>query len=316
MRWTDRLALAVLALAGCSRTAPPPLLGTLEWDRIGVAAEASETILRIAVAEGDTVAEGQLLLELDPRRTEAQLAQAEAEARRAQAQLDELTHGARIEALDAAQAALARAEATAANAARDRERAADLRARGLVAQADLDHADTALRQARADLAAARARWAELAHGTRAEQLDAARAALAAAESSVTALRLTRERLDVRAPRAGRVDTLPFKLGDQPPKGATLVALLSGEAPYARVFVPAAQRAALAPGTRLRVRVQGIAEPFEAHLRRLASEASFTPYYALSGDDASRLAYRAELELTGEAARRLAAGLPVQAEIVP
>ncbi len=56
-------------------------------------------------------------------------------------------------------------------------------------------------------------------------------------------------------------------------------------------------------------VEGIETPFAAHLESLASEPSFTPYYALAGDDASRLVYRAEARLEGEAARRLPAGLP-------
>src|SRR6185503_17449046 len=99
--------LFLIALAGCSRShAPPPLLGTLEWDRIGVAAEASEPIVSIVVKEGDDVQAGQLLLELDARRSEADLAQADAETQRLQAQLTELLNGARSETIDAARADL------------------------------------------------------------------------------------------------------------------------------------------------------------------------------------------------------------------
>ncbi|MDV3443379.1 HlyD family secretion protein, partial [Pseudomonas otitidis] len=120
------------------------------------------------------------------------------------------------------------------------------------------------------------------------------------------------RLTLRAPRDARVDALPYKPGDQPPAGAELASLLVGEAPYARVYVPASQRPRLAIGDHLQVQVEGIATPFGAQVRRIASEAAFTPYYALTGDDASRLAYRAELLLQGDDARRLPAGLPLQA----
>ena len=112
------------------------------------------------------------------------------------------------------------------------------------------------------------------------------------------LKLTRDRLTVRAPRAGRVDALPFRAGDQPPVGAELVSMLVGDAPYARVFVPAPRRAELAPGARFEVRVEGVATPFTATLRSIRSEPNFTPYYALAGDDASRLVYPAELVLDG------------------
>ena len=92
-------------------------------------------------------------------------------------------------------------------------------------------------------------------------------------------------------------------------------LLVGDAPYARVYVPASVRPNIAIGDALKVKVEGVEEPFDATVRSIASESSFTPYFALTGEDASRLVYRAELVLKGEAARKLPAGLPVQAERV-
>ena len=99
--------LAVLLLGGCGKPDKDdaPLLGTLEWDRIGVPAEASEPILRIAVHEGQTVKQGDLLLVLDDRRMQARLAQSEAAVAQAQSRVAELIHGSRIEQLDASRAA-------------------------------------------------------------------------------------------------------------------------------------------------------------------------------------------------------------------
>ncbi|HEY0233293.1 MAG TPA: HlyD family efflux transporter periplasmic adaptor subunit [Dokdonella sp.] len=303
----------MLAVAGCSDHAPPPLLGTLEWDRIAVAAEVSEPILAIAVAEGARVHAGDPILSLDPRRTDAQLAQAQADQRKAEAALAELRHGTRIETIDAARATLAGADSTQTNARRERDRLAEIRKRGLIAQADLDNAETALRTASASANASRANLSELLNGTRIEDIDQAEAALASTQAATQRLALTRARLDVRAPRDGEVDALPFRLGDQPPLGSSLVSLLAGPAPYARVYVPSTQRARLAEGMHCRVRVQGVAAPFDATIRTLRSDPAFTPYYALTGDDASRLAYRAELLLGGDAAAKLPAGLPTQAD---
>lgn len=309
-------ALFFATLCGCMRDhGPEPLLGTLEWDRIAVPAEVSEPITQILVHEGDSVQAGQLLLTLDPRRTQAQLDAAQANAQRLTAALDELRHGARIETIDAMRATLARARTTAANARIARDRAADIRRRGLNSQADLDNANTALRQADADAAAARANLAELLNGTRPEDLAQGEAALAQAKAQAAQLQVTLERLSVHAPRAGRIDALPFRLGDRPPAGASVVSLLVGDAPYAQVFVPESQRASLQQGARFSVRIDGVAQPFTAALKRIRSEASFTPYYALSGDDASRLTYRADLFLDGEAARKLPAGVPCQATLL-
>src|SRR5690606_25134702 len=110
----------------------------------------------------------------------------------------------------------------------------------------------------------------------------------------------------------RVDALPFKPGDRPAAGATVASLLVGDAPYARVFVPAPKRAGLETGDRFVVRVEGIARGFAAKLRTVRSEPSFTPYYALAGDDSTRLVYRAELLLEGDGLGDLPAALPVRA----
>ncbi|KRE94442.1 hypothetical protein ASG87_17720 [Frateuria sp. Soil773] len=313
---TDRRWLpcaAALLLAACHRQAPADMPGTLEWDRVNVLAEASEPVIALAVKEGDTVQAGQLLLQLDPRRTDAELAAARADVQRLGAQRDELRHGARIETIDASRAQLARADSDAANARRAHERALALRRSGTIAQAQLDDAATALRMAQASADAARAQLTELLHGTRPEQLEQAEAALAGAQAKARQLAVARERLDVRAPRAGRVDALPFRLGDQPPMGATVLSLLAGEEPYARIYVPERLRSSLQPGQHLPVHVDGVDAPFDAVVRSVRSEPAFTPYYALTGDDASRLSYRAELVLQGVAARRLPAGLPCHAE---
>ncbi|MDH1056503.1 HlyD family secretion protein [Aquipseudomonas alcaligenes] len=305
-------ALLLAALTGCA-DADKPLLGTLEWDRVSLPAEASEVLLRIAVAEGERVEAGQLLLELDPRRQDARIAQARAEVEQAAAHLAELSNGARSETIDAARADLARNRAELTDAERSFSRIAELYQRKQVAIAELDRARAARDQASAATRSAEAQLRELTNGTRPEQLEQAAAALEAARGNLAQLQVGREHLSLRAPRSGLVDALPFKVGDQPPAGAELVSLLVGEQPYARVFIPASIRAQVSVGDLMRVFVEGVEQPFQARVRSIRSEAAFTPYYALTGDDASRLMYRAELVLQGEAARQLPAGLPLRAE---
>jgi HlyD family secretion protein len=310
------LLLAVLAsagLAGCEERGPAPILGTLEWDRIAVTAELAEPVVRWNVAEGDRVEAGAVILELDARRQDARIAEAESDLKMAEARLAELAHGARIETIDAARANVVRARAAQEDAEAEYTRVAELRKRELVAQSVVDQALAARNQRRAETAQAEAQLRELTQGTRPEQIEQAAAAVAATRAALETLKLTRDRLTVRAPRAGRIDALPFRPGDQPPVGAELVSMLVGEAPYARVFVPAPRRTELDVGTRFEVRVEGVATPFTATLRSIRSEPSFTPYYALAGDDASRLVYRAELLLdAGNAPADLPAGLPATA----
>ena len=309
LRTCALMALA-LALAAC-KPADDSLLGTLEWDRIAVPAEASEPILALHVAEGDTVKAGQLLVTFAARRIQARVAQEQAAVAQQEARLSELLHGARSEQLDAARAAVASAVASRVEAERQYARQAELAGKQLVARSSLDAARATRDRAQAQVAQAQAQLRELTQGTRSEQVEQAQAALANARSALEAVQLDQARLQVHAPRAGRVDALPFKVGAQPPAGATVASLLVGEAPYARIFVPEDRRVALRPGQPFLVHVQGRDGDLRASVRSIAHDPNFTPYYALTGDDASRLVYRAELVLTDPAAQALPAGLPVQ-----
>jgi HlyD family secretion protein len=309
------LLLFVGPLTACKQDDNPPLVGSLEWDRIAITAELGEPVTEWKVAEGDRVESGTVLLEQDARRQDARIAAARSDLAQAEARLEELANGARIETIDAARANLAQARAAESEAVMDYERMAELESRGLVATAALDQSLAQRDQAHAQVQSFEAQLRELTHGTRPEQVEQAAAAVEAARASLTSLELTRERLTVRAPRAGRVDALPFHPGDQPPIGAELASMLVGDAPYARVFVPAPRRAAFEPGDRFEIHIEGVEQVFRAKLRSIRSEASFTPYYALAGDDASRLVYRAELVLEGPGAADLPAGLPVSAYAV-
>lgn len=304
--------LCALGTSACMNSGEPVLLGTLERDRVAVNAEASERILRIDVAEGDEVHAGDSILTLDTRRVAASLEQAEADLRRSEAALDALRNGSRIEAVDAARAAVSGTSATALNARRERDRLAAIRRRGLIAQADLDRAESSLRSAQAERDVTAANLAELLNGTRIEDIEQAEAAVAAARSVVDQWQLTRARYEVRAPRDGRIDALPFRLGDQPAQGAVVVSLLAGPV-YARIYVPASQRNRLALGSTCRIRATGFQQAFSARLRSIRTEPAFTPYFALTGDDASRLSYRAELVLLDGESETLPIGLPVEGE---
>jgi HlyD family secretion protein len=257
-----------------------------------------------------------LLLSLDARRMDARIAQLQAGIEQQQSRLSELLHGARSEQLDVFRAQLASAQASQVEAQRQYARLAELGGKQLVARASVDAARATRDRAAAQVASAQAQLRELTTGTRPEQVAQAEAALAGAQSAFEELRLGRARLDIRASRAGRIDALPFKAGDQPPVGASVASLLVGDAPYVRAFIPASQRPAMRPGQPFLVHVQGRDGELQARLRSIAREPAFTPYYALTGDDASRLVYRAELVLTEPAAQTLPAGLAVQLRPTP
>lgn len=304
---------ALLVLLGCGEE-PLVALGTLEYERITTPSPAAERIVAIEVHKGEDVVAGQPLVRLDTRRTFANTRAAQAEAEQRGEALTELRVGPRQEDIARARAELSAKEAEAREARRFSDRLSGLLEQGAVAPVDVDDARAAADRTEGEARAARAALLELEHGTRPEQLAQGEAAEQAASEAAAAQAVALEELSVVAPRDGRVDDLPYYVGDRPPVGAPLAILLVGPAPYARVYVPEPIRASVRVGQAARVFIDGREEPFAGRVRMVRNEPSFTPYYALTGDDAARLSYLAEVVLTGEDAEGLPAGLPVRVEL--
>jgi len=312
MTWRSMaLLLAVSGLTACVDEVPQAL-GTLEYDRVSLPAPAAERIVSIAVREGQQVRAGEVLLTLERTRTAAQAEAMQAEVQRQREVLGELEAGARHERIAQARASVAAAQATARDADAALTRLRPLAARKLVAAIDLDRAIAAAGSANAQVRMAQAALDELANGSRREDIAQGRAALRGAQAQAAAQAVTLDKLVVRAPRAGRIDALPYRLGDQAPLGSPLAILLVGDAPHARVYVPETLRAGIKVGDQVRVFVAGREDGVAGTIRMIRSEPNFTPYYALIGKDAARLSYLAEVALGNDAAQ-LPAGLPVRIE---
>ncbi|MEG0184703.1 MAG: HlyD family efflux transporter periplasmic adaptor subunit [Stenotrophomonas sp.] len=298
-------------LAGCVQ-APPAALGTLEWDRITVPAPAAEVIATVNVREGDQVKAGAMLMQLDPARGDAQFAAAQADTVRAQAQLEELKIGPRQEQIAQAQAQLAALRAQAAEASAYYRRVQPLARQRLIAAAELDRARAAAGNAEASVRAAEQAWLEQVHGSRAQDITQGQAAADAAQAQQVVQGVNLQKLQLRAPRDGVVDALPYRQGDQAPIGAPLAVMLVGERPHARVYLPQPLRLQVAVGQAAQVRLEGSSTVMKGHVRSIRSEPSFTPYYALTGDDVARLSYLAEIEVDDAVdMHTFPAGLPVR-----
>jgi HlyD family secretion protein len=309
------LALAccvgALALAACAPR-PDPVLGTLERDRITLPAPVSERIESMPVREGEQVTAGQTLLVLESVRITAGADAARAQLARSTAALDEARRGPRAASIAEARARLAGTSSVARNAEQQFARTAAIVAQGLLPAAELDRARATRDAAQADVGALRETLRLLEQGTRSEQIAQAEAAVAAANAELQRLTVDVQRTRIEAPRAGRIDSLPYEVGDQPAVGSTLATVLVGEHPHARVYVPQVLRLQVAIGTRARVTPQGSARAYEGEVRAIRSEPVFTPYYALSGRDVSRLSWLAEVQL-GADADELPVGVPVRVE---
>jgi HlyD family secretion protein len=305
--------LSVSACSGESRD--DIIVGTLERDRLELTAEANEPIVEIAVREGDKVAAGAVLLKLSTDVAQAKLDQAAAAVSVADRRLAELIKGPRSQEILESRAALESAISTGQTAESEFRRVQDLVSRKLLSESELDQVRARRDSAIAERKQASARLNLLLEGTRREEIEQAEAELKRARAALAEVQTSVTRYTVTAPRAGIVEALPFKLGERPPIGAPTVIMLAEGTPYARVYIPETRRTQFSSGNAVRITVDGSDRDYAGVTRFVSAQAQFTPYYALTQDDRSRLSYLAEIDLPDAEAGVLPTGIPVQVRLV-
>ena len=298
-------------LGACNSSDETFMVGTLERDRVEISVESNEPIIAIHVQDGQVLEAGELILEQDPARLETVLARQTALRNQAAARLAELQRGPRPETIREARAQLESRQASAINAASNLERVQELYERKLSDQSTLDLAATRRKTAMAAEKAAGESLERLLNGTTVEELQQAVAALEAAEAAISQVQLDRDRLRVYAPVSGMLDKRLYQMGERPQPGATVAVILDAARVYARIYVPEPLRASVQPGQQLEVRIDGSGRPMRGTVRWVSADASFTPYFALTEHDRSRLSYLAEIDVPDASA--LPSGLPLEVD---
>ena len=305
------MLVATLALAACELGGEPArIVGQLESDRVELTADVTEPIVEILVAEGELVAQGQVLVRQDAARATARLAEAEASVAQARARRDELVRGPREEQIAAARASVLGAERELAFREAEYARTSEVHALDLASPEQLDTARAARDAARANLGVTRATLEERLAGTTIEELAQAEAAVAQAAARRDLARVDVDRHEIRAPSDGVLDSRLFEIGERPNVGQPVIVMLGGEQPFARVYVGAAERASVAAGDSASVYVDGLDQVLDGRVRWVANEAAFTPYFALTERDRGRLSYEAKIDIE-PTDRRLPDGVPVE-----
>ena len=186
--------------------------------RVTVALQGSGRVLRVAVAEGQAVELGQLLIELDNSDSRASLAQASAAVAQAQAklrQLGELSQPLAMQTLAQAQAGVVQARKT---LSRNR----DLVAQGFISQAAVDDAQRALDVAASQVASAQVQVKTNAAGG--SDVLLAEAALRQAQAGQQLARVKLDQGQVLAPSSGVLISRSVEVGDIVQLGKALMVL--------------------------------------------------------------------------------------------
>lgn len=263
--------------------------GRLEATQSHVASRIPGILAVVSVREGDHVAQGQPLAELDSRPLQAEIVRTDANIAQAQDQI-------RL-----AQAQLLQSETECAYARSQLARVQSLSRHQFVSVDQLDNA-----RMRAESCDA--------------VINAARASVAAAASAAKAAQAAKDRLQVdlddsviRAPFAGYVLYRLSEPGEMVAAGASLFTLVSDNDVYLTVFLPADIAGQVAVGEEARLVMDARPDQWvAARVSYVAPEAEFTPKAVETATERSKLVFRTRLNIDAAALQQdtwLKSGMP-------
>ncbi|MEI7893292.1 MAG: efflux RND transporter periplasmic adaptor subunit [Myxococcales bacterium] len=309
--------------------APSGGSATIEGVETVVSPKVAGRLIDVRVEEGDRVTRGQVVATLDCLDQQTALTAAVARVKSAEAQVavaeTGLAGAQRNVAVTHAQLVAARAQETVVAvdrglSARNRERAEKLQASGSISTTDLDHlvsrSDGVDRQA--TVASANVRTAQSYSAAAQSSILTAKAQIEAARAAVEAAKADQKRAEVSvaectlvAPRDGIVTERVLEPGAVVAPGVRVLNLVDLSTGKVIFFLPNAELGRARIDADAEVRVDAYpTRVFRGKVRRIASEAEFTPRNVQTREDRDRLVYAVEI-LVPNPEGLLRAGMPCE-----
>ena len=313
--WPRLLSLALLGLASaCSDKPADAWSGYAEGDYVYVAAPLAGRIQALQVQAGQRVAQGSVLFSLDAEAERAARDEAGARLASAQAQAANTDKGRRSDEIAVTEAQLAQARAQAQLARSDLARQQALVGQGFISKARLDDARSALAQTRSRVAELDAALRVARLPARPDERSAAQAAALAASQALRQSAWREQQTRQTAPVDALVSDVFFRPGEYVPAGQPVLALLPPGNLKARFFVPEVELARVAPGQRVSLLCDGCGAPIAARISRIATQAEYTPPVIYSNSQRSRLVFMVEARPEPGEAARLRPGQPLDVRL--
>lgn len=223
-------------------------------ETVSVSSKISERVVKINVDAGTSVKKGDIIILLDERSLSAQLNQAEAAFKTAQANLANIQNGTRPEQLAQAKASLDSARESAGLAKKQYERTKALFDAGAASQSQLDTASQQLAAANAQYKSAEEQWNMLNNGPTKENLEIYKSQVAQAQAALDIVRTNYENTVIKAPISGIVSAKNINEGELASAGIPLVTIVNADALYADAYLPSEYAEKVKVGQKLVVKV--------------------------------------------------------------
>ena len=237
--------------------------GTIETDEVHVGSRYGGRVERIFHSEGDSLTNGEVIVELEATELRAMRALAAA-------QLQELQAGPRPQEIAAAKSEMDALLAELEFARTEAKRSIELFQENTVSEVDRDRAVSRANALEKRVAAAKSRYELLAAGTRPEQIEQARARLDQIDAQL-------REMQVLSPTNSVLEVLSVKVGDVVAPNQEVSTLLLPQHLWVRVYVPEPWLGHIHLNDPIQVQTDSFpGQWFDGRVEQISRAAEFTP----------------------------------------
>ena len=312
------VAVAVLLAAGLGgwwwyhsqQDKPLTLYGNVDIRTVNMSFRVGGRLASLAVDEGDAIAAGQTLGELDKAPYQNALLQAQAGVSVAQAQYDLMQAGYRDEEVAQAAAAVKQAQAAYDYAQNFFARQQGLWKSRTVSANDLENARSSRDQALASLKSAQDKLRQYRSGNREQDIAQAKASLELAQAQLAQAQLDLHDTTLVAPANGTLMTRAVEPGSMLSAGSTVLTLSLTRPVWVRAYIDETSLGDAKPGREVLLYTDGRPDkPYHGKIGFVSPTAEFTPKTVETPDLRTDLVYRLRI-IVNDADDALRQGMPV------
>jgi HlyD family secretion protein len=290
--------------------------GTIEAVDVNVSSKVDGEVVEMIAEEGQTVQKGDVLVRIDHTLPDLQLQKAQAGVRLAEAQLQLLLKGARVEDIGQAEEALAQAQENLRLAKEDNQRIQNLYQSGSATTKQRDEADARLKVAQSRYNSASQALKKLQNLARPEEIEVARAVL---DQARLVVRIAEEQIrdaTVVAPISGTVTQRLVEPGETVGKGMFLLTLTDLSRLYLLIYLKEREVGKIRLGDAAEVSVDYESEHrFHGEVVYISPVAEFTPKNIQTKEERVKLVFGVKIALDNPQGY-LKPGLPADALLKP
>ncbi|WP_437891520.1 secretion protein HlyD [Phytobacter sp. V91] len=286
------------------------LYGNVDIRTVNLSFRVGGRLASLAVDEGDAIATGQTLGNIDKAPYENALLQAKANVSTAEAKYELVNAGYRDEEIAQTAAAVKQAQAAFDYAQNFYQRQLGLWKSRTVSANDLENARSSRDQAQASLKSAQDKLSQYRTGNRPQEIAQARASLEQAQAQLAQAQLDLQDTVLVAPSDGTLLTRAVEPGSMLSAGSTVLTLSLTSPVWVRAYVNEVNLHQAVPGKAVLLTVDGRPDkPYHGKIGFVSPTAEFTPKTVETPDLRTDLVYRLRIIVT-DADEALRQGMPV------